>query len=105
MVVGVDVVLLFVVVVVDVSVFVYLFVNIVVVVGVGVCYIHTYFVQVDTFNVHHAATFVANTCTCPGGTPRTASACTTNGANLCASCRTGFRATGNACTGAPRKRK
>jgi hypothetical protein len=38
-----------------------------------------------------------NTCTCSNGNPKTGSACTTNGAEMCASCNSGFRLSNGVC--------
>lgn len=40
-------------------------------------------------------------CTCSNGNPVPNTACTTNGANICASCKKGYYKTGNTCTACP----
>eukprot|EP01047_Picozoa_sp_COSAG01_P007134 COSAG01_NODE_266_length_19876_cov_13.504525_5_plen_3482_part_00 len=42
-------------------------------------------------------TFRINTCRCSGGTPRTGSSCTSNGANQCSRCNSGYRLSGSTC--------
>merc|ERR1740130_1627280 len=48
--------------------------------------------------VEEADASAANTCTCTDGSAKTGTECTTNSAQMCASCNTGFHATGDTCT-------
>ena len=40
---------------------------------------------------------IANTCSCSNGAAATGAACTSNGANICTSCNSGYDKTGNTC--------